>query len=253
MDSLRMSSRYGTLAESALARAARWAIRRARSEKEAARLARRKLHQVHGAFVSGGHLEKASAIVERGGDVVEVCRAVLDCQTSTMQRMAYAEEFYGAVRSAASDAASVVDLACGLHPFAIPFMGLGGACRYDAYEVDSRFVRLVERLDARLPQHVRAFAADLVDQPVECEADVIFLLNTVPTLEQQEKGASKAVLAAARSPVTIVSFPARSLCGRTPMKRVDSARTLEAVLPADAAIADTWEFSHETVFVVRRR
>ena len=252
IDALKSSRRYGTLADAALVRAARWALARARSEKDAVRVAKRKLHQVHGAFVSGGHLTKAEALVAGGGPIDDVCRGVLGCQTSTMQRLAYADELYANVRGVCRAPRRVLDLACGLHPFALPSMGLPDACSYEAVEVDHRFTDLVAHLDGWMPQEVTARTVDLVSEPVEREVDLVFLLNALPSLEQQEKGSAGAVLDAARAPVTIVSFPARSLCGRTPMRRADAARVLEASLPLGALIADAWSFSHETVYVVRR-
>ena len=53
----------------------------------------------------------------------------------------------------------------------------------------------------------------LVSEPTD-EADVVFLLKTLPCLEQQEKGSSARLLGALRAPFVVASFPNESLGGR---------------------------------------
>ena len=52
-DALRSSHKYALLCDQALLRTASWAVARTGTVREAVKLAKRKLHQVHGAYVTG--------------------------------------------------------------------------------------------------------------------------------------------------------------------------------------------------------
>jgi len=54
---------------------------------------------------------------------------------------------------------------------------------------------------------------DLLVTVPRWEADVVFLFKVLPCLEQQEKGASLAILKAIQVPHIVVSFPSQSIGG----------------------------------------
>lgn len=258
-DDLRASRRYGAITEAVIARTATWAAARSRSRREAVKLARRKLHQIHGAFLGASELrgaERMLAAVEGPLDddrLRDLCTRVLRCHASTAERLPSIEEFSAAVRRFAPAPATVVDLACGLNPFALPWLGLPPGCTYHAIDLDARVLALVRRLDALQPVRVTVSEADLVSAPPSLQADAVLLLKAAPSLERQEQGATRRLLESVRAPVAFVSFPARSLGGRERGMRATYEAALDRLLPDDLERVAEADLPTETVYVLERR
>ena len=255
---LRSSRKYRDLADPALRRVARWALRGRRGH-QAVKAAKRKLHQVYGAYMDPGALEAAERAAEAlagGGLTVaqrrSTCLDVLRRHASTAERIPFLEEFYADLTAGLPPVRSVLDLACGLNPFALPWLDLPEGTEYLAVDVNTRLARLFDSLSGAWPVSLAGLAHDLVDGPPPVAADVALLLKAVPCLEQQEAGAGRRLLAALQAPVVVLSFPARSLGGRDKGMR----RTYERLL-ADLA-GQEWEievrtYPTETVYRLTRR
>jgi len=217
---LRQSRKYGCLCPETLARIADWALPRHRTPEAALKAAKRKLHQVYGAYVGQldlGRVERAIAALGPGADQArlrEACRAVLAAHASTAERLPVLERFYADLWSVTGVPQSVLDLACGLSPFALPWMGLPDDAAYTGHDIDERLIALVNHLLASAGRPPTAVCRDLlVSPPAEC-ADAALLLKTAPCLEQQEAGATQRLLQMLRVNWAVVSFPTRSLGGR---------------------------------------
>lgn len=257
-EDLRTSGRYGSITEGVLVRTAGWALARTTSRKEAVKLARRRLHQIHGAFVGPHDLKR----VQRLLDAVEppldddgfrqLCARVLSCHASTAERLPYLDRFYEVVRRFAPSPRTVVDLACGLNPFALPWMGLPDDCTYHAADIDARLLALTGRLLELRPVRIETSEWDLVSSAPAVDADSVLLLKTLPSLERQEQGAARRVLEALRAPVVFVSFPARSLGGRERGMRATYDAELDRVLPQGMVRVESAAFPTETLYVLAR-
>lgn len=226
---LRASRKYGSLDPAALSRTAEWALARARSRKEAAKLARRKLHQVHGAFLG-------AKLPEFDGDH----RAVLAAHASTRERLDFMTEFFAA---AFSPGDTVVDLGGGLNAFALPWMPRPAS--YTTIDVDSAFQRLVEQLAPHVDVPLTARTEDLVSGVTRYAADVALLLKVLPPLEHQQAGAAQRLLARIDAPRIVISVSAHSLGGR----RRGMRERADAFVPDGA---ERIEFPSETMFVLSR-
>ncbi|MCK4413354.1 MAG: hypothetical protein KAY32_07420 [Candidatus Eisenbacteria sp.] len=248
---LRGSRKYGALCTETLERVARWAALRQRTPRAAARAARSKLHQVYGAYLASGHwrvLERVQAEMEavalpvgtapsQADEIRDCARRVLSLHASTSERLAFQEQLYPRLLRGlrpAHGALRVLDLACGLHPFALPWMGLPVGSEYVAWDIDLRLVAAINRFLDLLGQRGRAEARDLLcgpralersergkrgeraadDPQVYREADLVLILKTLPCLERQERDAGVRLLSGLRAQRVVVSYPARSLGGR---------------------------------------
>ncbi len=246
------SAKYRHLDPGLVHRAAVDAVQRFKSRGEAEKYARRKLHQAFGAFASGSPAEAVSAMVAAvgsgPGDVREAARHAMRAHASSAERLAWLEPFYEQVTAWCGQPGSVADLACGLNPLAIPWMSLAPDARYWACEVDRALVAALARLDEIMPAAVQVVARDLVASPPELEADVAFLLKTVPTLQQQASDAADRVLRNLTCRHVILSFPRRSLSGRRGYSddaRASAERLAEA---GSYQVTGEAEFGDEQVF-----
>ena len=256
---LRQSRRYRTLSEPTLTRIARWSLRGGQGRQAALKAAKRKLHQVYGAYLEPGALaaaERAASRLAAGGlDVEEqrqLCLQVLARHSSTAERLPFLDRFYAAL-TPGPPPSSILDLACGLNPFAFPWMQLRPGARYVAVDVDDRLAAVVNRLSAASSLSLTGLAHDLVDGPPPGqEAEVVLLLKTIPCLEQQEAGAGRRLLHALDAPCVVASFPARSLGGREKGMRQTYDRLLREMVAGTGRAIETFEYPTETVYRLTR-
>lgn len=252
LEALRASRKYRDLADAALVRIASWAAVRHANTKDAIKAAKRKLHQAQGAYFDGGRLplvDRALAALEVAApeDVPRICREALSAHASTAERLPIVEQFYDAILAVTGRPQRVIDLACGLNPFALPWMKLDAQCHYGALEVDERLVARIRRFFQLVEQPHTATCVDLLSPSPSLTADVALLLKSAPCLEQQEPGAFRRVFDAIDARWIVVSFPIASLGGReVGMRNHYRAFIEESGLPAPAEII---EFATELAFI----
>ena len=214
------STRYRDVDRTLLERLATDELPRARNAEDAAKRVKRRLHQAVGAYRGRGAGTAAAALASLWTGAWDepmrtACRAALSRHASTRERLPELDAFYARIWEAVGSApASVLDLACGLNPFALPFMSLDPSAEYLACDADRRVLDEVEEFLALVGQPHRTWPCDLVAGAPDARADVALLLKTVPLLDRQDPAAAGRVLARVRARHVVVSFPARSLGGR---------------------------------------
>ncbi len=261
--------KYRALAPALLERVWREACAIERRPADALKRAKRALHQLHSAFVEERELDAADLALAQleaaklDGDEpvsMESCaREVLACHASTRERLATIAELHRELRARVGTPASVLDLGCGLHPFALPWMGLPRTTRYHAFEADQRMVALTARWFARLGQAGEARAVDLIERANGGElptVEVAWLFKLLPTLERQRAGAAAALLerlAATDVATAVLSFPTRSLGARTKGMREQYGRFVDGLLRERGWSEESFEVGDEWFVVARRR
>ena len=253
------STRYRDVDRSLLERLARDELPRARNADDAVKRVKRRLHQAVGAYRGrAAGLASATPASAWAGTwdepMLAACRAALARHASTRERLPELETFYPTIWEAAGSVPrSVLDLACGLNPFALPFMRLDAASEYLACDVDRRVLDEVGGFLSLVGQPHRTWPCDLVDGVPEVDADVALLLKTLPLLDRQEAGAAGRLLARVRARHIVVSFPVRSLGGRGGLARTYEARMERLLDEAGDRVASSAvvRFRSELVFVLR--
>ncbi len=258
---LRRSRKYSSLAEAALQRIAAWALRHHTSVKAASEAARSKLHQAYGAYLTPRDLARVESLVRElpasapRTAVREVARQILSHHASSRERLAFLDGLYPQLLGGSRPCTRVVDLACGLHPFALPWMGLSPEVEYHACDIDERLTGAIRAFFASAGHAGTVQARDLLAgplPPILRRADVAFFMKTMPCLERQEPGVSLHILRAVDAPRVVVSFPARSLGGREKGMREQYALMIQDVARALAARMECLAFPTETFYVLQR-
>ncbi len=239
VSALRRSRKYRFLCEDALVRTARWAAARRSRTRDVIKAAKQKLHQAYGAYLDALDAGEIERLVEAlPADPPEealrrTCLTVLRQHASTRERIPFMAEAYAEIFGKTTRPHAVVDLACGLHPFALPWMRLPPDVAYHACDMDSRIVSAVGEFFSRLGIERSAVCCDVLVSAPTVEADVAFLLKSVPCLERQRKGAAVELLRRVNAQHVVVSFPTRSLGGRDKGMyrhyREEMVRTAEAL------------------------
>jgi 16S rRNA (guanine(1405)-N(7))-methyltransferase len=244
------SRRYRWLAPEFVARLAGDAVRRTRRPADAVKETKRRLHQVFGAYVQDlDHKRMINALesaASEGPDALrETARGLMSQHASTRERLPALDRFYRELFAVTGPPRHVLDLACGLAPLALPWMTLPAGARYDAIDVDRRFVQIAHTCLRLFGVDGDAALRDVAGDPPSRPADVALLLKAVPCFEQQAPGSAARVLDAVHARWLVVSFPTRSLGGtgkgmvshyRAMMEQLSAARAWrvhELLLPVE--------------------
>jgi 16S rRNA (guanine(1405)-N(7))-methyltransferase len=220
VSALRRARKYRHLCEDTLDRIAEWALERHPGSREALKAAKRKLHQIYGAYLEGTDHEQIDALVRdldpnaSDAQIRSTCEDVLGGHASTAERLGIMADLYPALLAEIGSPRRLLDLCCGLNPFSLPWMGLDPATSYRAIDIDQSLVSSINRFLEALGRPATAECRDVVTRGLSDESDAVLLLKSVPCLEQQEKGCATRILQGLRARQLVVSFPTGSLGGR---------------------------------------
>ena len=217
---LKESKKCKNLCNDTLYRISAWASQRFEGKK-AVKAAKNKLHQVYGSYWETFHPQKIQRLLDKlpGKPGEESLKAtalqIMKSHTSTAERLLFMEQFYFDLSREIETPGTVLDLACGLNPFAVLWMNLEPAVEYYAYDIDTRLIALMNTFFSYLSGSYQAGCTDLLVSVPEIEADVVFLFKTLPCLEQQEKGMSEKIITSLNARHIVISFPVKSLTGKS--------------------------------------
>jgi 16S rRNA (guanine(1405)-N(7))-methyltransferase len=232
-----------------------------RSAKETLKAVKNKLHQVAGAYLENppawnAWLAELAQVSETGSraSLLAACRRMMAAHASTRERLPILDRFYAETLAGLPPLRSVLDLACGLNPLAIPWMGLSPGAAYTAVDIYTDLQAFLTGAMPLLGVNGTAQTMDVVESPPDLGrgVDLALILKTIPCLEQVEKTAGLRLLEAVQASYLLVSFPARSLGGRQKgMLQNYEARFGEIVSGKPWAI-QRFEFPSELAFLVKK-
>ncbi|CAN5609370.1 16S rRNA methyltransferase [soil metagenome] len=219
VSSVQTSTKYRTLSPALVRAIGAQELTKRRHLKEAIKATKNKLHQIAGAYQIG-KVEYASwlhALQQTAGDAASlriVCREIMAHHASTRERLMILDEFYSTLFVGLPRISSILDLACGLNPLAIPWMSLPAGVTYAACDIYQDQIDFLRQCFVLFGVDGDAQPCDLLQACPDQAADVVFLLKTIPCLEQVDKTIGRKLLDGINAPILFVSFPAQSLGGR---------------------------------------
>jgi 16S rRNA (guanine(1405)-N(7))-methyltransferase len=254
VQAVQTSKRYQWVAPSVVARLVAEEIPKSRNAAEAQKRTKRRLHQIFGAYAAplpyAEIAQRIAATPENGHQLEGVCRWVLEKHASTRERLPILSAFYADIFGITGKPSRLLDVACGLNPFAWPWMGLDAGCTYFACDIDVQLCAVLDRFLSRVGIQHRAEVADAVAPFDLPSADVALLLKALPCLEQQRAGIGLEVLDRIDASNVVVSYPTRSLGGRGKgMASTYRAQFTSMVEQRPWRFVEI-EFSSELVFIV---
>lgn len=190
-----------------------------RDRKSLTRAVRRKLHNIMAPYLEDlnytravgwvNALSPASSVEEMKG----VCTRILEAHASTSERLPFLSGFYEKIFSVTGLPASILDLACGLHPFGFPWMGLPASCALYAFDIHAPRINLVNHFFDRIGLDPLAEVRDVLVSPPQIRADVAFLFKEAHRMEKRQPGCSRPLWEALQVRFLAVSLPAVDLSG----------------------------------------
>lgn len=233
-------------------------LARRRTLKDAIKATLNKLHQVNRAYLGGEDydrwLEQVSAAYASGSreEIHHVSTQVMSHHASTRERLPFLDQFYGATLAGLPPIRSILDIACGLNPLAIPWMPLAKNATYHAYDIDHNLIGFLNRFLLVTPVDGRAHLLDATQHCPGESADLALILKAIPCLEQIDKSAGRRLLDTINAKYLLVSFPAQSLGGRS-KGMVATYRTKVGQLLAERDWpVEEFHFPTELVFRITR-
>ncbi|GAC1364102.1 MAG: 16S rRNA methyltransferase [Ktedonobacteraceae bacterium] len=271
LNEVRASSKYGDIHPDLVRSVGAQELRKRRNFKEALKATKNKLHQVGGAYFNG-RTELAStadfaawlealrdpAQARDEAELRRVSRQIMSRHASTQERLPILEQFYRTLFANLPPIHSILDLACGLNPLALPWMDLPDNIDYYACDIYGHMMDFLNQYLQFMRVGGYARACDVMQACPTQEVDVALLLKALPCLEQVDKQAAHALLHNLNARYIIVSYPVYSLGGRSKGMAVHyetEFRTLAGRLTEQSGQA--WEIEHysfetELAFVLKR-
>jgi len=190
-----------------------------RDQKALEKTVRRKLHNIMAPYLEDLNYEQAAGWVEAMPDhapedlLKQVSKRVLLSHASTRERMPFLQRFYEQLFQRTGIPDSILDLACGLHPFGIPWMGLPASCAYHAYDIHAPRVDLLNRYFLKIGLPSLAEVRDVLVSPPPVKAQVALLFKEAHRMEKRQAGCSQPLWEALNVRYLVVSLPALDLSG----------------------------------------
>lgn len=180
-----------------------------------------------------------------------ICAQILAAHASTRERMPILEEFYRRLFARIGRPRSIIDVACGLNPFAFPWMKLPASTIYHAYDLHHPRVDLINHFFKLQGLQPLAVARDVLVHPPQEEADAAFLFKEAHRIEQRQRGANVPLWQALKVRYLVVSLPAESLSGKHNLMERQRA-LVQSVVSGQPWTVDEMIFENEMVFVIEK-
>ena len=228
---VKQSAKYGDTSEATIRDLAEAALRQHKKPKGAIKAVRKQLHSIMAPYLgdpdyaaAAARLDAAFATGEETA-VKTICQDILHTHLSTRERQPILAEFYERIFAITGQPQTILDIACGLNPLALPWMGINrkrktedgkreiGGFRYVAYDIHEAridFLNHYFRLEGLPPL---AKLQDVALQPPQERGDVALFLKEMPRFERNYHGRGRPLLAALRVNWLVLSFPTVSTHG----------------------------------------
>jgi len=224
--------------------------------REATKQTKTKLHQVIGIY-RGTRPDYAAvlAALRRTGSPDETraaCFSGMRLHRSTKERLPILTRFYQETLGGIESPRTVLDIACGLDPLAIPWMPLSPGATYLAFDADADITAFVGDALPLMGVQGSATACDVTTSPPRQRADLALVLKVLPCLEQLRRGAGERLLDALDAEYLLVSFPTRGVSGRDRGMAEHYERSFLELASGRPWQVQRFEFPGELAFLVRK-
>ena len=257
---IRSSAKYRHVSSDVIGSIGRKELAKRRSLTEAIQATRSKLHQIGGAYF--GQTQHYTAwltelqTAAQAGDperLRQICARIMTQHASTRERLPILDHFYQDILSDLAPIQSVLDLACGYNPLAIPWMPLAPGATYYAYDIYEDLMSFLNSFITLCGHAPVVGAQSILDTyPVVPGVHLALLLKAVPCLEQVDKTAGSTLLDKVDAQFILISYPAQSLGGRSKgMAANYAARFMELTADKGWTVAK-YTFSTELAFVLQK-
>lgn len=226
------------------------------TEKAVHKTVRRKLHNIIAPYLGEPDyaklLEQLASLEHPNVDspeILELSLTVLREHASTAERIPYQTEFYEHLFSLTGKPASILDLACALHPLAFPWMGLPPETLYYAYDIVQPRVDFINDFFSTIGMKPLTENRDILVHPPDIQADLGIFFKEAHRFEKRQPGCNRTFWNSLNAKTLAISLPTRNLTGAHSL--LDQHRNLVyGNLPEGIKVQEL-VFKDEIVFVIK--
>lgn len=251
--------RYATILPALVGRVAQEELDKGRGFKEAVKTTRARLHQAGGAYqAERPDYRRLTAELHdlprdiHNPQVQDFCRAALAAHASTRERLPILERFFQETLAAVAPVHSVLDLACGMNPLALPWLPLAQDATYHACDIYADLTGFLQNFITHVGMPGRIELCDLTANLPAVRVQAAFILKTLPCLDHLDKTASRRLLEGIDAEVILVSYPLRSLGGRGKGRLRHYSAHFEGLIEGKGWRVQHFEFASELAFLLRK-
>lgn len=140
--------------------------------------------------------------------------ALLSAHQSTKERLPYIQNFYNTIFNEIGTPQSIADVACGLHPFGIPYMNLKHNTKYYAYDLNMPRINAIDYYISKLGYSGGGIHKDIFVSPPQEQFDAVFFFKEAHRFEKRKKGCLKSFLSSFNAKIIVLSLPIMDLCSK---------------------------------------
>lgn len=227
--------------------------------KEAIKATKNKLHQVGAAYLPTAMrydqwIRELRAAAMTGDPAAwrVACTRIMGYHASTRERLPILDEFYATALREIVPIRSVIDVACGLNPLAIPWMPLASDVTYYACDMYDDMMAFIAEFFRMIGQRGQAIAGDVLNLTSFPEAELALLLKAIPCLEQIDKAAAHRLMDILPTRHILISFPVSSIGGRDKHMRVNYEAHFAELVRSKPWRVQRFVFNTELAFLVTK-
>ncbi len=220
MEQVQSNPKYRAIMPDLVKNLCQKAIQNGLTGKAAVKEVRNKLYQIGGAYfkrkvdITQARTNLAQLPKKiQASEVKQFCLEQMQAHASTAERLPIIETFFKTSLASISPIESVLDLACGLNPLALPWMPLADDFSYQSCDIYLDMLGLIQTFFDHFIIQGRTCACNLASGIPQEHAQVGFFLKSLPCLEQLDKSIGTRLLEELRTDHILVSFPVHSLGG----------------------------------------
>lgn len=221
VDEVRANPKYRTITPSLVRELCLEALRKGLQGKSAVKAIRNKLHQVGGAYFKRkiDYRETERDLMTLPEDLQseqarQFCTHLMQAHASTAERLTILPTFFQTCLAPIAPITSILDLACGLTPLALPWIPLSQGFSYRCCDIYLDMVAFLQSFFDHFNINGTSSPCNLSSEMPETHTQVAFLLKSIPCLEQLDKTLPLRLMEEVHAEHILVSFPVRSLGGQ---------------------------------------
>ena len=216
---------------------------------------RRKLHNIVAPYLGepdyAALTERLAVVPDPSPDSPDIQALSLDVlreHASTAERLPYQTELYQRLFEKVGTPHTILDLACGLHPLAFPWMGLPLSTAYHAYDIIQPRIDFINRFFTTIGLAPLVENRDILVHPPQIEADLGIFFKEAHRFEKRQPGCNRDFWSSLRVETLAVSLPVRDLAGTHSL--LDQHRKLVENNIDKKKIREELLFEDEVIFLI---
>ena len=229
-----------------------------KNRRDALKTTRTRLHRLAGAFLApkiryAKWLDNFRSLPPEDVEAFkETSKRMMKLHASTEERLPFLDTFYQTCLASIAPVSSVLDLACGLNPLAIPWMQLRKDCTYLACDVVEPQIDFLNAYFSLTGQNGSAFTCNLLQSIPQQRVQVAFLMKLLPILDQVDPATSSNLLDSLQADHLLISYPSKSLSGRSKGMKQTYSEHFDRITSGRKFKIQWFDFPNETVYLLSR-